>query len=172
MTPLEYLCLLRDARDLRVAGVERVEDGVHLVASAIVHASEQRPVDAVQCALAGLVNIGVGIGCERVGSWVQQALERTADRGGPVTAGVHKTRSVVSVGPGVGPHDPTGDEPGSSDPSSSRFLGRSGTWRATSSHTPTVFLWTPPPSERYRGPWVGSAVRSGGVASPGKRGCR
>lgn len=88
------------------------------------------------------------------------------------TAGVPEPRPSGSVGPVMGTRVPTLPESGSVDPSNSRFLGGSGAWKATSSHTPTVFLWSPPPSERYRGPWVGSAVRSGGVASPGKRGCR
>lgn len=81
MTHLEYLRLLHQAHELRVAAQERVSEGVYLTASAFVHAAEARPLAAVRDGAAGLLNLSAGILGEQVGSWVQQALDRAAEQG-------------------------------------------------------------------------------------------
>ncbi len=80
MTHLEHIRLTQQAYELRCLALRLVPNGVDLVALALVHASEGRPLAAARAAAAGSLNITVGVGCEHIGRWVQQALDRAADR--------------------------------------------------------------------------------------------
>lgn len=72
------------------------------------------------------------------------------------TAGVPEPRPSGSVRPVVGTRVPTWPESGSADPSNSRFLGGSGAWRATFSHTRPHFLGLMAPTCRDSGATLGT----------------